>query len=280
MSSSSQILVLQEGTHEPLFTEYKEKLLRENRSKVYAGWYLCHDKIGDVFVNNAITGASILVVNIFNENIIGFAAVSRYRDVHGNPYLYIDLICNSIPPLVTREGPRLGAKAMIDRIEMHAITTGCLYVKLSAVSGVIPYYFRLGYEFDTVFLKDGITMNEKLKKEAKDVIARLRTAQIDRDMEEEERQIMTIIQRFQPGFLSEKYQSCVASATSASDRVGPAIDEGIPMTKILIPPQVDAGAGAGAGAAARGGRKYKKKTIRRKYKKQRGKNNKKSRKYL
>jgi hypothetical protein len=210
-------------------------------------------------------------VNIFNKNIIGFAAVSRYNDKRGNPYLYIDLICNSPPSLVTREGPRSGAKAIIDIIETHASQTGCSSVKLSAVGDVIPYYYRLGYVFDTVYLKDGTSINETLEKEAHKLITKLRTAQLDRDMEEEEDHFMTIIQRFQPGFLSEKSQSDVASKTSAAARTGPARDEGIPMTKILT------GSKAG-GPARRGGTKHKKKTIRRKYKKQRG--NKKSRKYL
>ena len=58
-------------------------------------------------------------------------------------------------------------------------------------------------------------------------------------------------------------------------RTEPARNQGMPMTKLL--PRVDADAGASAGHAGRGGKKYKKKTIRRKYKKQRGK---KSRKYL
>lgn len=274
MSSSSQILVLQESDG-PAFTDYKQNLLKQKRLKMYAGWYLCRDKIGDVFVENAITGAAILVVNIFNENIIGFAAVSRYNHESGNPYLYIDLICNSSPSLGTREGVRLGAKAIIDRIEALAISEGCSSVKLSAVGDVIPYYYRLGYDFDTVYLKDGITMNSKLQQTAKVLIERLRTAQLDGDMEEEERQFMTIIQRFQPGFLSEKSQSDVASKPSAAARTDPARNQGMPMTKLL--PRVDAHAGASAGHAGRGGKKYKKKTIRRKYKKQRGK---KSRKYL
>lgn len=268
MSSSSQILVLQEESDEPRFIEYKKKLLHQNRSKIYAGWYLCQDKIGDDFVNNSITDATILVVNIFNENIIGFAAVSRHNNDHG-PYLYIDLICNSPPSLVTREGPRLGAKAIIDSIETLARKEGCSSVKLSAVGDVISYYYRLGYEFDTVFLKDGKSINDTLKKEAHELISGLRRAQIEQDMPAEEERLIKIIQRFQPGFLSEKYQRDVASAVSPSDRVGPAIDEGIPMTKLLLP--LD-----GAGGGRR--RIYKKKTIRRKYKKHRG--NKKSRKYL
>jgi hypothetical protein len=271
MSGSSQILVLQEESDEPRFTEYKEKLLSENRSKIYAGRYLCQDKIGDDFVNNSITDATILVVNIFNENIIGFAAISRYSDDHGE-YLYIDLICNSIPSLVTRKGQRLGAKAIIDRIEALARSEGCYSIKLSAVGDVIPYYYRLGYEFDTVFLKDGKSINDTLKKEAHELITELRTAQIERSMKKQEKRFIKIIHRFFPGYLSEKYQRDVASK-SGSARTGPASDQGIPMTKLLPP------TGAEAGAAARegGGRIHKKKTIRRKYKKQRGN---KTRKYL
>lgn len=275
MSNSSQILVLQESD-EPAFTEYKRNLLKQNRLKIYAGWYLCQDKIGDVFVENAITHAAILVVNIFNKNIIGFAAVSRYNDDHGNPYLYIDLICNSPPSLVTREGPRSGAKAIIDRIETHALQTGCSSVKLSAVGDVIPYYYRLGYVFDTVYLKDGTSINETLEKEAHELITKLRSAQLDQDVDEQERQFMIIIKKYFPGYLSEKYQSDVASKTSAAARTGPARDEGIPMTKLLLR-RAGGEEIAAIGVVGRGGRKYKKKTIRRKYKKQRGK---KSRKYL
>lgn len=267
--SSSEILVLQEPN--PLFKDYKDRLLEQNRSKIYAGWYLCQDKIGDDFVNNTITDATILCVNIFNKNIIGFAAVSRYNDDHGKPYLYIDLICNSHPSLVTREGPRSGAKAMIDRIETLAKSHGCSSVKLSAVGNVIPYYYRLGYEFDTVFLKDGESKNARLQEHAKVLINALRSAQISQDMGEQERNFMTIIKSYFPGFLSEEYQRGIASETSATARTGPARNQGLPMTKILT--ESEAG-----GQVRRGGKKHKKKTIRRKYKKQRG--NKKSRKYL
>jgi|688.fasta_scaffold338137_2 hypothetical protein len=271
MSSSSQILVFQESD-EPEFTEYKELLTETKRSKIYAGRYLCQDKIGDDFVNNAITDAAILCVNIFNENIIGFAAVSRYNDDHGNPYLYIDLICNSQPSLVTRKGQRQGAKAIIDRIEALARSEGCSSIKLSAVGDVIPYYYRLGYEFDTVYLKDGKSINETLKKEAHELITELRSAQIERSMKKQEKRFIKIIHRFFPGYLSEKYQSDVASK-SGSARTGPASDQGIPMTKLLPRAGVEEGAAAREG----GGRIDKKKTIRRKYKKQRGN---KTRKYL
>ena len=242
--------------------------MKEKRSKTYAGNYLCQDKIGDPFVEAAITNASILFMNISNKNIFGFAAVSRYDYDPANRYLYIDLICNAPPSTVdTRSVIRTGAKAIIDAVERVARESGCSSVKLSAVRDVIPYYFRLGYDFDTVFRKDRRTINTYLKEEEATLIAELRGAQIAQDMEAQESHFINIILRFQPGFFSEKYQGIVADKVGAA-RAGPAIDQGIPMTKLLLP----------VGAGARGGRKYKKKTIRRKCKKQRC-NNKKSRRY-
>jgi hypothetical protein len=219
-------------------------------------------------VEDAIRNAHILFVSISNEHIFGFAAVSEKCE-HAKRYLYIDLVCNAPPQSVhPRSGIRTGAKAIIDEVERYATATGCSSVKLSAVREVIPYYFRLGYDFDSVFLKDGQTINLYLKDKAATLIAELRGAQIAKDMDKQEDTFIEIIHRFQPDFLSEKYQRIVASEVGAVDRAGPAINKGILMTKLL----------PSGGAAARGGRKYKKKTIRRKCKKQRG-NNKKSRNY-
>ena len=259
---SSQILVLR--STDPTFNEYKDQLLNKKHLKRYSTDYLCQDKIGDPFVEYAITNASILFVSTSNENIFGFAAVSEKDD-----YLYIDLVCNAPPPSVnTRSGTRTGAKAIIDEVERVARESGRSSVKLSAVGEVIPYYFRLGYDFDTVFLKDGHTINAYLQEKAAALIAKLRGAQIADEMKEQESLFIQIIREFQPGFFSERYQGIVAGEVGAAARAGPAIDQGIPMTKLLLP----------VGAGARGGRKYKKKTIRRKCKKQRG-NNKKSRNY-
>lgn len=262
---SSQILVLQkEGSTAADFKKYQDQLLSEKRSNRYSTDYLCQDKIGDPFVEDAITKASILFVSTSNENIFGFAAVSEKDD-----YLYIDLVCNAPPPSVnTRSGIRTGAKAIIDAVESYARASGRSSVKLSAVRDVIPYYFRLGYDFETVFRKDGHTINTYLKDKAAALIAELRGARIADEMEAQESLFIQIIQRFQPDFYSEKYQRYVASKDGAVARAGPAIDKGIPMTKLILP----------VGAGAIGGRKYKKKTIRRKCKKQRC-NNKKSRNY-
>jgi hypothetical protein len=117
---SNGIVVLQSTA--PRFDEFKEKLVHPTIHKLISGAQVCQNKIGEQFVRDAINEAHIIVVNLFNDVIIGFAAVKRETDEHDNPLLYIDLICNSPPPGVeTRAaaaaGQRQGAKAMIEAIE-------------------------------------------------------------------------------------------------------------------------------------------------------------------
>ncbi len=272
---SNGIHVLHQGKDK--FYEYKELLKTQNNHRLLKGVSVCQDKIGEQFVIDAIDEAHIIVVNLFNEIIIGFAAVIYKMDEHDNPFLYIELICNSPPPgfetrAAAAAGQRQGAKAMIEAIERLARERGCSYVKLSAVDDVIPYYYRLGYNFVTVYSAELGEINEYLKEKADVRITALRRAQIDQDMDEQEKLLITIIQRYYPGYLSEKYQSSVASAEDAAARIEPALEAGIPMIKRMGP--------GPAGPAGRGGKKHKRKTIRKKYSrnKQRGML-KKSRKY-
>lgn len=255
---SNGILVLH--PEDPRFGKFKENLLHPTMHKLISGAQVCQNKIGEPFVRDAINEAHIIVVNLFNDVIIGFAAVIHDTDEHGNPFLYIDLICNSPPPGVeTRAaaaaGQRQGAKAMIEAIEGLARSRGCSYVKLSAVDDVIPYYYRLGYDFVTVFSKTFGEINTYLKDKAGDRITALRRAQLDQNMDEQEKLLIKIIQHYYPDYLSEKYQSSVASAAGAA-RMEPAEDAGIPMIKKMEPIP---------GPAGRGGKKHKRKTIRKKY---------------
>lgn len=282
------ILVLHKG--EPRFNVFKQQLLHPTIHKLISGALVCQDKIGEQFVRDAINQAQIIVVNLFNGIIIGFAAVIKDRDEYGNPFLYIELICNSPPPgFETRAAAaaaeqRQGAKAMIEAIERLARERGCSYVKLSAVDDVIPYYYRLGYDFITVYSELG-EINKYLKDKAHDLIADLRGTQLDQDMEKQEKLLIKIIQRYYPGYLSENYQSSVASAADAAARIEPAQEAGIPMIKKMMGPGPVGPAGPAGPAepvepAGRGGKKHKRKTIRKKYSrnKQRGML-KKSRKY-
>lgn len=255
---SNGILVLQ--PEDPRFGEFKGKLVHPTIHRLITGALVCQDKIGEQFVRDAIDEAHLIVVNLFNDVIIGFAAVIHDTDERGDPFLYIELICNSPPPGVeTRAaaaGQRQGAKAMIEAIERLARERGCSYVKLSAVDDVIPYYYRLGYDFVRVFSKKNGEINQYLKDKAGDRITALRRAQLDQNMDEQEKLLITIIQHYYPGYLSEKYQSGVATAADAAARIEPAQEAGIPMIKMMT---------HGPGGAGRGGKKHKRKTIRKKY---------------
>lgn len=248
------------------FAQIKASLLKTNVHRQDVGVRVCQDKIGEQFVSQAIDSAHIIVVNYSNSNIIGFAAVTRRDDKAGRYlYLYIDLICNEPPPTITTRSmsaaaARKGAKAMLDQIENVARDNGCSHVKLSAIDSVIPYYYRFGYDFESVFLKHG-DINIFLKTKEENLVRQLRTAQLEEDTDEQDSALIDIVRRFYKGFYSERYQADVASSTSPADRIQPAEINGIPMIKIINP---------SAGAAAHGGKKHKKKTIRKKYTKKKG----------
>ena len=143
------------------FEQIKHKLLeRPGGGGTYALNILCQKKIGDEFTVDYINNAYFLVVNL-NESgeIIGFAAVMYYADDNDSDvtYLYIELICNApCHSMGLRSNlNRDGAKAMIESIEQLARNMGCSYVKLSAIDQVVPYYFRLGFNFKSVVGEDG-----------------------------------------------------------------------------------------------------------------------------
>jgi hypothetical protein len=125
---------------------------------------------------------------------------------------------------------RVGAKAMIEEIERLARNMGCSYVKLSAIDEVVPYYFRLGFNFKSVVGEDG-EINNFLRKRSAALVQKLRDGQLDDDKEEQEQAMIKIVQRFYPGYLNEDYQQMLSSVKR--NRTGPARDQGIPMIKWL-----------------------------------------------
>lgn len=257
----SEIRVLYPQNQE--FIEAQRELLRDTVHRLNMGEIVCQNKIGEEFVQQAISGAHIIVVNIFREKIIGFAAVMRYMDENERTYLYIELICNSPQPgIETRAGaaavavaPRVGAKVMINVIEELAKTEKHSYVKLNAVAAVIPYYYHLGYYFTNLFIEKTGELNEHMKKSADELIHNLRTAQENKNEGEQETQLRAIITHYYPGYFSEKYQGKVADTQDPAARMIPAKNEGIPMIKMMVE----------RGTAGHGGKKHKRKTIRKKY---------------
>ena len=254
----SEIRVLRPST--PDFIQYQTELLRDTVHRCNIGEMVCQEQIGEQFVQQAINGAHIIVVNIFNKIIIGFAAVMRYIDEDGRTYLYIELICNSSRPSIetrgaSHAGERHGGQSMMSVIEELARTEHHSYVKLNAVVGVIPYYYKLGYIFATLFSEKTGEIKTELKTKAGVLIDKLRYAQIRENIDEQKKYYIEILQHYYPGYHSEKYQGSVASAHGGEARMVPAKNEGIPMIKMMVE----------RGTAGHGGKKHKRKTIRKKY---------------
>jgi GNAT superfamily N-acetyltransferase len=220
----------------PIFETIQQSLLmRPGGGGTYALNTLCQKKIADEFTQDAINNAYFLVVNINNSGeIIGFAAVMYYADDDDRDvtYLYIELICNAPGHSMGLRSNvnRVGAKAMIEEIERLARNMGCSYVKLSAIDEVVPYYFRLGFNFKSVVGEDG-EINNFLRKRSAALVQKLRDGQLDDDKEEQEQAMIKIVQRFYPGYLNEDYQQMLSSVKR--NRTGPARDQGIPMIKWL-----------------------------------------------
>jgi len=228
-------------TNTTKFNDYKKLLLNTtNNDNSYALVYACQNKIGGEFVNNAINNATYLFVNKYLGDIIGFASVMYYIDENDSSktYLYIELICNapdtrSLETKAASKIIRAGAMSMIKSIEKLARELNCSYIKLNAIDAVIPYYFKLGFNFKTVYNNNGEEINEYLKTKASNLIQELRSSQQDNNTEAEEKAMVRIIQRFYPGYLSEDNQLKLSTMTTG--RTGPARDQGIPMIKMLVP---------------------------------------------
>lgn len=227
------IIITQNG--DANFETMKQRLLiRPGGGSTYALNTLCQKKIGDEFTKDAINNARFLVINIKGEEIIGFAAVMYYLDDSNSDttYLYIELICNALGHSMGLRSSeiRAGAKSMIESIEQLATKMKCSYVKLSAIDQVVPYYFRLGFNFKSVVGPDG-EINTFLQERAADLIKNLRDGQLNDDKDTQEKAMDIIIRRFYPGYLNENYQEMLSSVERY--RTGPAREQGIPMIKYL-----------------------------------------------
>jgi hypothetical protein len=190
--------------------------------KKYAKMNLCQNKIGQSFIDQAVENSSYLFIHLFNgTDMRGFACVKLLEDEFGKKFLYIDLICNAIfhnmPTRSTIDARRIGGKGIIDKVIDLGRSMRISYIKLSAIDDVIPYYYRLGFRF----------MNVQLEEKAKNLVANLRTAQIQENEEEIEKQLNKIIKTYYPGYLSEQTQEQLGELSGS--RIGPMQDFGIPM---------------------------------------------------
>jgi hypothetical protein len=231
---SYNIFSAAQGTIE--FNTIKKILLSQTNGVMNASSSMCQGKIDDVFLKYSLDNAQYLFANYYYNHIIGFASVMFHYD-ENNPsktYLYIDLICNAPPNPSTPVNTinKKGAKDMINSIEELGRQLGCDYIKLNAIDSVIPYYFKLGFNFVTVYNNKGEEINQYLHNKASNLIKELRNSQMNDDTHTQEKSMITIIQRFYPGYLSEKSQKNISEI--GINRTSPSRDGGIPMIKHII----------------------------------------------
>ena len=137
----------------------------------------CSDLITPEFSQDALNDAEVLFISYDMRNgkpvgIRGFAAIEAHKiDEDGNfnysedeekyesdsskfkPFLYIDLICNSLSPGVDTRAKVKGeweipaGKHMLQEIQKYAVENEYKYVKLNAIVEVITYYYKYGWRF-------------------------------------------------------------------------------------------------------------------------------------
>jgi hypothetical protein len=212
------------------FKIIKSKLLSSKPgSYSFASGILCQNKIENDFVKEVINNTDYLFINYYKANIIGFAAVLYIDDDPQTPFLEIELICNSPGTKMNLRSDieeRKGAKDIINAVENLAFQKNCLFVNIKAIDAVIPYYYKLGYNFVNGDL------NEFLKNRQEKLIQELSKYQAEKNEEKEEEIMREIVKRFYPNYLSETYQAKIAGEEK-DERSRPARDEGIPMIKYI-----------------------------------------------
>lgn len=134
----SRILILNKDSH--VFSGYIDFIKYNIESKKIS---YCKGEVSNEFVIQSISTCDYLFVNISNEDIRGFACVTKFDD-----YLYVDLICNlDYHSMTTRsEYEKFKGKDMIIKIIKLGRDLGLKYIKLKALESVITYYLYLGFK--------------------------------------------------------------------------------------------------------------------------------------
>ena len=187
---------------------------------------ICKNTIGKDFYNDALNECDLLIVNIVNEEVKGFACVNFIHDDDSEKGLYIDLICNlEYHPMKTRQDyEKLKGKDIINSIINYGNSNGYKYVSLSAIESVITYYWYLGFRFDDrspLSEKADLRLNELLS-----ILKKKNTPEEDKEAAANE-----IFKKYSGEFYSENKQSM--SQLSIKQRVNVVKENGILMVKYL-----------------------------------------------
>jgi hypothetical protein len=145
-----------------------------NNAKTY-----CSGKIGVDYAKQLADGSyrmpdgainRVMYIGSEGETVRAFVIVTKFQD-----YWYIDLICSAPTAGVdTRKmsllrslRKKINGRTLLSQIAQDASGAGMKYIKLSALEGVITYYYSQGYQF--IQRCDGKGEPEWIKEEMKEL---------------------------------------------------------------------------------------------------------------
>ena len=140
----SNIVFIHKKNDKNKFNDFSKKIISSG-TRSY-----CLSKIKKDFLVESIENADYLFVNVFRNEIRGFAAV--YHDNFEGKHLHISLICNAkTHRMGTRKNkniPKLAGKNIIDAVLKYGQQIKVKDVRLDAIKEVIPYYYNIGFRFE------------------------------------------------------------------------------------------------------------------------------------
>lgn len=104
---------------------------------------ICKDSIDETYIRDAIRNAHyfLLAFDHKRQEICGILLLHMYDTwspkFNTHAFGYIDLVCSRCPSF---------GKRLITYAERLCADTGCLFVRLNALSNKVTYYMSLGYE--------------------------------------------------------------------------------------------------------------------------------------
>ena len=213
---------------EILFIHKKKDKLKYNQfaSKIISSGTrsFCLSKIKKDFLIESIDAADYLFINMFRDQIRGFATV--YHDNYEGKHLHISLICNAkTHRMITRKNtntPKLAGKNIIDSIITYGKKINVKDVRLDAIKEVIPYYYKIGFRFEN---SQNNTETEKT------LVKELENAYNNKNKSAQKKTLEKIVLKFYTGYFNEKMQHDMGKDTDG--RISYAMDYGIPMKFIF-----------------------------------------------
>ena len=212
----STIQIYNKKKDKELYNEYSERILKIARKT------LCFGEVSNEFIQHTSKFSNYLFVHSNNNTIRGFAYVSMN---HSPKHLYIDLICNSkfhnMSRKSTKNAIQFSGKHIIQEIIKFGKKIKVKYVKLSAITNVILYYYKIGFRFPNSNNIDQTLLDD------------LRNSQLNNNDIEFQKHLKKIVSKYYSGFYDEKKQRIYEENKNIS-----AMDDGIPMIYYFKTPSI------------------------------------------